>query len=78
MKNKNECFFSISLENGITITGANPKIVVDYLTDMYVASIDCEKTSIKQGHKQYARIMQKYREEYINARMTILNNTTTK
>lgn len=39
MKNENQCFFSISLENGITITGQNPKEVQNYLSDLRIAVV---------------------------------------
>lgn len=52
MENENKCFFSISLENGITITGENQADVLNFLYDAHDAFFKLALGYIK---KQFQR-----------------------
>lgn len=78
MENENKCFFSISLKNGITITGSNPDKVKAFLMDTFSAFVDCETVSDKQGYKDFAKQCDEYIDMITDALYTINRNYKTK
>lgn len=70
MKNENKCFFSISLENGITITGKNPYEVREFLRTCHLATIYAEEVS-KKEYPYSTKVYAKLGANLINAIVTI-------
>lgn len=78
MKNENKCFFSISLENGITITGVNPNEVKHFLTDLSQCVTDAIDSGLNDKYKNYKDYLYELKKQLDNAWVTIYNNQNKK
>lgn len=54
MKVENKCFFSVSLENGITITGENLSELLDFLYDAHSAFFEMTENYRKKHFQRLA------------------------
>lgn len=50
MKKQNKCFFSISLENGITLTSRSVTEMLDFLYDLHSAFFSLSEYHRKNGN----------------------------
>lgn len=74
MENENKCFFSISLENGITITGNNPNEVKEFLIDMRLCIDDAIQSGLNNKYPEWKEYLIELRATLNNAWTTIYNN----
>lgn len=78
MKNENKCFFSISLENGITLTGNNPEEVRTFLHEMHSAFYQLGDHYANNGLKIMMREAFETMKQISNAIDTINQNYQSK
>lgn len=74
MKNENKCFFSISLENGITITGNTPDEVKHFISDLGICLGDAIDSGLNDKYINWKEYIIEIKSNLDNAWWTIHNN----
>lgn len=74
MENENKCFFSVSLENGITITGESPRQVFYFLLDLKYALFTKYEIETNEKLTYSAKATLNLYNSLVNAAKTIENH----
>lgn len=74
MEKQNKCFFSISLENGITLTSKSVPEMLDFLYDLHSAFFELSDAYYANNHNHLYKKASQTMTFVEEAIMTIKNN----